>query len=35
MISGGDGGGHENGKAFALALKGGDPPLRTEAHAGA
>lgn len=35
MVAGGDGGGHENGEALALALEGGDPPLGAEAHAGA
>lgn len=35
MISRGNGGGHEDGKALALALEGGDPTLGAEAHAGA
>lgn len=34
MIAGRDGGRHENGEAFGLALEGGDPTLSTEAHAG-
>lgn len=35
MISDGHGRWHENRKTFTLPLKGGDPPLRSEAHTGA
>lgn len=35
VVSGWDGGGHENGEAFALTLKGGHPPLSSESHTGA